>query len=91
MADDYPQDWRYYTLTFRVAACKQLSQAQAVREMECCDGRFYSAWRIARRVGGAAWCGRHPLISLIGNLSYRSSLRSNHRAYGEFARRSGRS
>ena len=89
-ADDYPRDWRYYTLTFPVADYKHLSQAQVIGEMECCDGTFYSPWRIARRVWGALCGRRHPLISLIGNLSYRSSLRSNHKAYREFALRNGR-
>lgn len=86
-ANNYPWDWRYYTLTFPVADYKQLSQAQVIAEMECCDGTFYSPWRMARRLWGALWGGRHPLISLIGNLSYRCSLRSNHKAYGEFAKR----
>jgi radical SAM superfamily enzyme YgiQ (UPF0313 family) len=90
-ADGYPGDWCYYTLTFPVARYKQLSQPQIIREMECCDGRFYSARRIAARIAAAVWRGRHPLISLIGNLSYRSSLRSNRQAYRAFARRSGRS
>jgi len=87
-ANDYPHDWRYYTLTFPVAKYKQLTQAQIIAEMVACDGMFYSPWRIIRRVLGALWRGR-PIISLVGNLSYLSSLKSNHRAYQKFARRHG--
>lgn len=85
-AHDYPQDWRYYTLTYPVADYKQLSQNQIIREMECCDKTFYSAWRTLQRMWRSVWRGR-PIVSLIGNLSYRSSLRSNPRAYRDFAYR----
>ena len=83
-ATAFPQDWRYYTLTFPVAHYKNLSRAQVIREMECCDSRFYSPRRLLRRLWASLWHWRHPLISLATNLSYRSSLSENHKAYRQF-------
>jgi hypothetical protein len=40
--------------------------------------------RILRRVWGNLWHQRKPLISLVGNLSYRSNLRLNRKAYADF-------
>jgi radical SAM superfamily enzyme YgiQ (UPF0313 family) len=83
-ANTFPQDWQYYTLTFPVADYKQLSRAQVIHEMESCDRRFYSPWRMARRLWSNLWRRRHPLFSLVSNLSYRNSLPANHRAYRAF-------
>lgn len=90
-ADAFPSDWRYYTLTFPVAQYKQLSQAQAIREMESCDRRFYSRARMLGRVCSTLWRWRHPVVSLVGNLSYRSALKGNRRTYREFAGRAAQS
>ncbi len=90
-ANAFPSDWRYYTLTFPVAHYKQLSQSQVIREMESCDRRFYSRWRTLRRVWSSLWRRRHPLVSLVGNLSYRSSLLRNRQTYRDFAGRAARS
>ena len=78
------QDWQYYTLTFPVADYKQLSREQIVREMDCSNRTFYSPGRIGRRLWASFWRGRHPIVSLVSNLSYRRSLRANHRAYQQF-------
>ncbi len=86
-ANEFPEDWRYYTLTFPVARYKQLTQTQVIGEMESCDRRFYSCWRTARRVWSSLWRRRHPLVSLVGNLSYRSSLRGNGQTYRQFVGR----
>ncbi len=88
-ANTFPRDWQYYTLTFPVARYKQLSQEQIIEEMECCDRRFYAPWRIARRLGSSLWRRRHPIISLVGNLSYRGSLQANHQTHLAFARTHG--
>jgi len=80
-----PHDWRYFTLTFPVAKYKQLTRDQIIREMDSCDRRFYSPWRMVRRMCGSIWKRRHPLVSLISNLSYRGSLAANHRAYRRFS------
>jgi len=80
----FPEDWKYYTLTFPVARYKQLSLDNVIEEMISCDRDFYSMPRILNRVLGNLWHRRQPLISLVGNLSYRSNLRLNGKAYADF-------
>jgi radical SAM superfamily enzyme YgiQ (UPF0313 family) len=82
--DTFPQDWKYYTLTFPVARYKHLSLDNIIEEMISCNRDFYSMPRILRRTLGNLWHRRHPLISLVGNLSYRSNLRLNSKAYANF-------
>ncbi len=84
--ESLPEDWRYYTLTFPVAKYKQLSRQQIIREMEACDRRFYSPWRIFRRVWGSLWSRRQPFFSLLTNLAFRGNIPVNRRAYQQFAR-----
>lgn len=40
--------------------------------------------RILRRVWTNLWQRRKPLISLVGNLSYRRNVRLNRKAYADF-------
>ncbi len=82
--DAFPEDWKYYTLTFPVARYKHLSLDDIIEEMISCDRDFYSMPRILRRALGNLWHRRQPLISLVGNLSYRSNLRLNAKAYAKF-------
>jgi radical SAM superfamily enzyme YgiQ (UPF0313 family) len=82
--DTFPQDWRYYTLTFPVARYKHLSLDGVIEEMISCDRDFYSMPRILHRALGNLWHRRQPLISLVGNLSYRRNLRLNGKAYADF-------
>jgi radical SAM superfamily enzyme YgiQ (UPF0313 family) len=82
--DAFPQDWKYYTLTFPVARYKHLSLDGIIDEMICCDREFYFMPRIVRRVWGSLWQRRKPLISLVGNFSYRNNLRLNRKAYADF-------
>jgi radical SAM superfamily enzyme YgiQ (UPF0313 family) len=84
--DTFPEDWKYYTLTFPVARYKHLSVDGIIEEMTSCDRKFYSMPRILARVLRSAWQRRRPLISLVGNLSYRSNIRVGARAYADFAR-----
>jgi len=84
--DTFPQDWKYYTLTFPVARYKHLSLDSVIEEMISCERGFYSMSHILRRVWSNLWHHRQPLISLVGNLSYRSNLRLNVKAYAEFKR-----
>jgi len=84
LANAFPEDWKYYTLTFPVARCRQFSCGGILREMETCDGVFYSRWNILRRVGRSLWQRRQPLITLAGNLSYRSNLRLSRQACRDF-------
>ena len=80
----FPEDWKYYTLTFPVARYKHLSLDGIIAEMISCDRDFYSMPRILRRVWSSLWQRRKPLISLVGNFSYRNNLRLNRKAYADF-------
>jgi radical SAM superfamily enzyme YgiQ (UPF0313 family) len=87
--DTFPEDWKYYTLTYPVARYKHLSLDGIIEEMLACERHFYSLPRILRRVWGNVWGRRQPLISLVGNLSYRSNLRLNCKTYADFKRQVG--
>jgi hypothetical protein len=87
--DKFPEDWRYYTLTFPAARYRNLSLDEALGEMSSCDYDFYSVRHIARRVWGNLWRWRHPFISFVGNISYRANLRTTQRAYEDFRREQG--
>ena len=87
--DAFPDDWKYYTLTFPVARYKHLSLDGIIEEMISCDRTFYSIPRILRRVWGSLWQRRKPLITLVGNLSFRKNLRLNCEAYADFKRQRG--
>jgi len=71
--DTFPEDWRYYTLNFPVARYKHFSREAIFREMMSCSRIFYSMPRILCRVLTNLWQRRTPLISLVGNLSYRKN------------------
>jgi radical SAM superfamily enzyme YgiQ (UPF0313 family) len=87
--DTFPEDWKYYTLTFPVARYKHLSLHQIIEEMIACDRHFYSLPRILRRVGGNVWRRRKPLLTLVGNLSYRRNCRLYCEQYADFKRQQG--
>ena len=87
--DTFPEDWRYYTLTFPVARYKHLSLDGIIQEMISCNRNFYSLPRILRRVGSNLWQARKPLISLVGNLSFRGNIRVACKAYADFKRQRG--
>jgi radical SAM superfamily enzyme YgiQ (UPF0313 family) len=82
--NSFPADWKYYTLTFPVARYKNLNLADIIQEMNSCNRRFYSLAGILRRVWSAVRGGRHPLLSLVGNLSYRNNCRADRRVYADF-------
>lgn len=84
--DRFPQDWRYYTLTYPVARYKHLSLEGIVREMVLCNETFYSVPRILRRVLGSLWHRRKPWVTLVGHLSYRGNLRRAAEGYASFKR-----
>jgi radical SAM superfamily enzyme YgiQ (UPF0313 family) len=88
--DTFPEDWKYYTLTFPVARYKNLSLEGIIGEMISCDRDFYSMPRILRRVWSNLWQRRKPLISAVGNLSYRNNLRLNRKSYADFERQRNR-
>ena len=85
----YPEDWKYYTLNLPVARYKHFSQDGIFDEMMQCGDRFYSVPRVARRACTNLWQRRTPLISLIGNLSYKRNYRLDRKAYADFTRQRG--
>jgi radical SAM superfamily enzyme YgiQ (UPF0313 family) len=87
--DAFPEDWSYYTLTFPVARYKHLTLDGVIEEMLACDRNFYSMSSILRRVCRNLWEYRKPLITLVGNLTYRGNLRVNCKAYADFKRQRG--
>ena len=80
----FPEDWKYYTLTYPVARYKHLSLDDIIGEMMTCDRTFYSMPNLLRRVWSSLWGRRQPLINLVGSLSYRSNFRLNYKSYEDF-------
>jgi radical SAM superfamily enzyme YgiQ (UPF0313 family) len=87
--DTFPEDWKYYTLTFPVARYKNLSLDGIIEEMTSCGRDFYSMPHILPRVWGSLWQHRNPVISLVVNLSCRNNIRLNSKEYAYFKRYSG--
>jgi radical SAM superfamily enzyme YgiQ (UPF0313 family) len=48
--ESFPEDWKYYTLTYPVARYMHLSLDDICEEMLSCDKTFYSIPLILRRV-----------------------------------------
>jgi radical SAM superfamily enzyme YgiQ (UPF0313 family) len=84
-----PEDWKFYTLTYPVARYKNLSLNAVIQEMISCNRNFYSMPLILRRICSNVWQRRAPLISLVGNLSYRSNIRVDCKAYADFKSQRG--
>ncbi|HUT18343.1 MAG TPA: hypothetical protein VM366_04220, partial [Anaerolineae bacterium] len=73
VANAFPEDWKYYTLSFPVARYKHLSWTDMLNEREACFRAFYSYPRAMRRVFGNLWRMRRPfntLVGVLGNLSH---------------------
>ncbi len=85
----FPEDWKYYTLTFPVARYKHLSIDSIIQEMNSCNWSFYSIPRILRRICRSLWQRRKPIFSLVANLSYRRNLYLSRKVYVDFNRQWG--
>lgn len=75
-SNDYPQDWKYYTLTYPVASYTHLTWAELVEELYRFNSRFYSYVQIFRRMlqlAGKTHSPRTLSVVLVANLSYRSN------------------
>lgn len=79
--NQFPDEWRYYTLGFPTARYKNLSRMQIIEEMISCEKQFYSRKSIASRSIRGLLQGRRPLLSMVSNLSYRNNTKLNHRLY----------
>jgi len=86
---DFPEDWKYYTLTYPAARYSNLPLDAVIEEMISCNRRFYSMPRVLWRLSSHIWRSRAPLISLVGNLSYRSNRRVDCKAYADFKNQRG--
>jgi radical SAM superfamily enzyme YgiQ (UPF0313 family) len=82
----FPEEWKYYTLTFPVARYKHLSLEGIIQEMIACNRNFYALPRLLWRVWGSVWQRCMPLVSLVGNLSYRNNSRADSGIYADFQR-----
>jgi radical SAM superfamily enzyme YgiQ (UPF0313 family) len=87
--DEFPDNWRYYTLTYPVARYRHLSLNRIIREMDECNRRFYSIPHIAQRLCSSLLKRREPWINLVGNLSYRSNIGVDNKSFNEFKRQQG--
>jgi len=87
--DAFPDDWKYYTLTFPVAHYAQLSLDQSIDEMIRCNQQFYSVPNIVGRIWGNLWRWRRPFVTVVANFSYRNNIRLDCQAYVDFRRKHG--
>ena len=74
-ADDFPDDWRLYTLGFPTAEYRRFSASGIVEELQVSDRAFYSLRRMVRRTLGALLRRRHPLVAMVANFSYWKNAR----------------
>ncbi|MGE5489138.1 MAG: B12-binding domain-containing radical SAM protein [bacterium] len=83
-SNNYPGDWKYYTLTYPVANYKHLTFAEAVDEVNRFNDVFYSYTRILRRMLRLARNTRSIRtfrLVLVANLSYRFNHLLDRRIY----------
>jgi radical SAM superfamily enzyme YgiQ (UPF0313 family) len=77
VANDFPGDWNYYTLTLPTMNYRNLSWNEMFDEVAHCLGLFYSRFRIFLRVARSLIVNRkigNSFLSLAGNVFYRQSL-----------------
>jgi radical SAM superfamily enzyme YgiQ (UPF0313 family) len=84
--DQFPEDWKYFTLTLPVGRYQHLSRDEVIDEMNSCSREFYSLWGILRRVGRNLWKRQQPILTLVGNLSYRRNRHLSRNVYEKFKR-----
>ena len=82
---NFPEDWKYFTLTYPVARYRNLSRAEIFAEVDSCNRDFYSSPRIFYRLGMNLWHSRNPFLLLVSNLSYRKNHRLDQKAYKVFS------
>jgi radical SAM superfamily enzyme YgiQ (UPF0313 family) len=87
--DRFPEDWKYYTLTYPVARYRHLSLEQAIEEMVVCNRTFYSPLHLLGRMTENVVRARHPLFNLVNNLASRRNSRLLAKAYADFRREEG--
>ncbi len=88
-SDQFPEDWKYYTLSLPVGHYQHLGPDEIIDEMNSCNRNFYSMRRILSRTGRNLWKKQRPVLTLVGNLSFRKNGRLNRSIYDEFKKASG--
>jgi radical SAM superfamily enzyme YgiQ (UPF0313 family) len=84
-ANDFPNDWKYYTLTFPVAQYMHLTWSDMLREKENCYRSFYSYPHILKRTNSSLWHLRNPFTTFISNMVFRiNTLRFDRKTYSRF-------
>jgi radical SAM superfamily enzyme YgiQ (UPF0313 family) len=90
-ANNFPGDWKYYTLTFPVAKYMHLTWTDMLREKENCYKSFYSYPHILRRTNSSLWHLRNPVTTLISNMVFRiNTLSFDRKTYAKFDASRGR-
>jgi radical SAM superfamily enzyme YgiQ (UPF0313 family) len=87
--NEFPADWKYYTLTLPVARYQNFSLGEISEEMLSCNRRFYSLSRILGRFGRNLLGRRSPIMALVANLSCRSAIPQESKAYASYIRSHG--
>jgi radical SAM superfamily enzyme YgiQ (UPF0313 family) len=82
--DDYPGDWKYYTLTYPVARHQSLSLSEIVAEMIACNQAYYSIPSILQRMANGLLAGKGVFYPTIANFSSRRNSRAFARRYADF-------
>ncbi len=84
-ANDFPNDWKYYTLTFPVAKYMHLTWSDMLSEKDSCYRNFYSYPHILKRTNSSLWHFRNPFVTLISNMVFRiNTLRFDRKTYASF-------
>jgi len=82
---NFPEDWKYYTLTFPVARYCHLSWSEMIEEKDACFRGFYSYGGILRRTWEMIRQLHNPALTVVSNLWYRrNTLRLDREAYKTF-------
>jgi len=87
VANSFPEDWKYYTLTLPVGRYRHLSRSEIIDEMHALNRSFYSRTRIFKRVARTIFKKQNSFLSLVCNLSYRKNTHLGQRVHWEFKRK----
>ena len=78
---DFPEDWKYYTLTYPVARYKYIGADRIISEMKECNATFYSASNIASRFGRDLTTGLNPFLGVLSSVTSRRNSLAFGRVY----------
>jgi len=77
IANNYPDDWKYYTLTLPVAEYRNLSWIEMLNELSSCFRLFYSYHRIFKRFFNQLIINRKlysSITGIIANLNFKHNI-----------------